>query len=298
MNTEKFCLRWNDFEHNISNAFRELRDDKDFFDVTLACDDEQVQAHKVILSACSSFFHNILRRNPHQHPLLYVKGVKLTDLESVLNFMYHGEVSIAQEELNSFLEVAEDLKVKGLTQTQSSVNQTQRTQHCESNNRARTKAATLSSKQFFSSPTPVVEEQDDVEEVIPIKSEPASLPTHNTQNTEHNTNNAQDSELSGAVTPYQVGEFEDYQEQSYMQVTETGQGSTTQVFQDYVARSGHSSGWQCTICGKESAQKVNLVKHVENVHFPDSFSYNCKYCTQSFNTKNKLYVHIARIHKN
>ena len=47
MSSEKFCLRWNDFESNISSAFRELREDKDFFDVTLACDDDQIQAHKV-----------------------------------------------------------------------------------------------------------------------------------------------------------------------------------------------------------------------------------------------------------
>ena len=80
MAREKFCLRWNDFETNISLAFRELRDDKDFFDVTLACGDEQIQAHKMILSACSPFFRNILGRNPHQHPMLYPKGVKYTDL--------------------------------------------------------------------------------------------------------------------------------------------------------------------------------------------------------------------------
>ena len=55
MGSEKFCLKWNDFENNISVAFRELRDDKDFFDVTLACDDEQIQAHKVILSASGTF---------------------------------------------------------------------------------------------------------------------------------------------------------------------------------------------------------------------------------------------------
>ena len=116
MSTEKFCLRWNDFEANISEAFKELRDDKDFFDVTLACEDEQVQAHKLILSACSTFFRVVLKRNKHQHPLLYLKDVKFSDLVSVLNFMYHGEVSVAQEELNSFLAVAEDLKVKGLTQ--------------------------------------------------------------------------------------------------------------------------------------------------------------------------------------
>merc|ERR1712098_541769 len=118
METEKFCLKWNDFEANISGAFKELRDDKDFFDVTLACDNDQIQAHKVILSACSPFFRNILRRNSHQHPLLYLKGVKYSDLQSVLNFMYHGEVNTAQEELNSFLAVAEDLSVKGPTQSQ------------------------------------------------------------------------------------------------------------------------------------------------------------------------------------
>ena len=113
---EKFCLRWNDFENNISNSFRELRDDKDFFDVTLACDDNQLKAHKVILSACSPFFRSVLKKNPHPHPLLYLKGVKYEDILLVLNFMYHGEVSVAQEDLNTFLAVAEDLKVKGLTQ--------------------------------------------------------------------------------------------------------------------------------------------------------------------------------------
>merc|ERR1712013_68551 len=117
--TEKFCLRWNDFESNINVAFRELREDKDFFDVTLACDDDQIQAHKVILSACSPFFRQILKRNRHDHPLLYLKGVKYIDLVSVLTFMYHGEVDVAQDELNSFLSIAEDLKVKGLTQNKS-----------------------------------------------------------------------------------------------------------------------------------------------------------------------------------
>ena len=99
--SEKFCLRWNDFESNVSTAFRDIREEKDFFDVTLACDDSsQVEAHKVILAACSPFFREVLRRNPHKHPLLYLKGVKYRELLSVLNFMYQGEVNVAQEELN------------------------------------------------------------------------------------------------------------------------------------------------------------------------------------------------------
>ena len=184
MSSEKFCLRWNDFESNISSAFRELRDDKDFFDVTLACDDDQIQAHKVILSACSPFFRNVLRRNPHQHPLLYLKNVKYTDLQAVLNFMYHGEVNVAQEELNSFLAVAEDLKVKGLTQNQSG---SQNTKPSSSYQSSKDNSV---SKTFQrppereppppkrARPAPPVHQphDEDIQEVTPIKSEPRDTP--------------------------------------------------------------------------------------------------------------------------
>jgi len=192
MGTEKFCLRWNDFETNISVAFRELREEKDFFDVTLACDDSQIQAHKVILSACSPFFRNVLRRNPHQHPLLYLKGVKYKELLSVLNFMYMGEVNVAQEELNSFLAVAEDLRVKGLTQNNSS--------SAPSADSPRPFSKQETPKQIIrprdpperdpvpppkrprpAAPAPVVQQvstpsyhhqDDDIQEVVPVKSEP------------------------------------------------------------------------------------------------------------------------------
>ena len=36
--------------------------------------------------------------------------------------MYHGEVNVAQDEFNSFLSVAEDLQVKGLSQNQPKPN--------------------------------------------------------------------------------------------------------------------------------------------------------------------------------
>ena len=114
---QNFCLQWKDFENNISSGFRELREEKEFFDVTLACHDYQVQAHKVILSACSPFFRSVLKKNPHPNPLIYLKGIKDKEIEAVLKFMYHGEVIVAQDDLNTFLAVAEDLEVKGLTET-------------------------------------------------------------------------------------------------------------------------------------------------------------------------------------
>ncbi len=74
-----------------------------------------MHAHKVILAACSPFFKRVLSANPHQNPLIYLKGVDHDNLMAVLNFMYHGEVNVAQEELSGFLRVAEELAVKGLT---------------------------------------------------------------------------------------------------------------------------------------------------------------------------------------
>ena len=117
VSTLAFLLRWNDFESNISASFKEIRSENEFYDVTLSVEggNEQVQAHKVILAACSPFFRRILNRNPHANPLIYLKGVDYNSLQSILNFMYHGEVHIAQEDLNAFLRAAQELAVKGLT---------------------------------------------------------------------------------------------------------------------------------------------------------------------------------------
>ena len=118
MGSEKFCLSWNDYESNLGVAFRDLREEKEFFDVTLACEDhEHIEAHKVILSSCSLFFANILKKNQHLHPLLYLKGVKFCHLKSILDFMYQGKVNVEQEMLDSFLAAAQELKVKGLTRS-------------------------------------------------------------------------------------------------------------------------------------------------------------------------------------
>ena len=49
-----------------------------------------------------------------EKPLLYLKGINKRELSAVLNFMYHGEVNVAEDSLNVFLAVAEELAIKGL----------------------------------------------------------------------------------------------------------------------------------------------------------------------------------------
>jgi len=318
MSSEKFCLRWNDFESNISSAFIELRQDKDFFDVTLACDDEQIQAHKVVLAACSPFFRNILRRNHHQHPLLYMKGVKYSDMQGVLNFMYHGEVNIAQEELNSFLSVAEDLKVKGLTQNQPSTKEsTGRQQPTGVSSPSTNKHQRVPPVRDQATPVqqpykPAVHDDDDIQEVVPIKSEPQPLVPQQTQAQVYSS-----PDEGQAVATYQeetgYEDYGDYQDQGYtetdntmdlsmsMHGAQTGKGTEPDrsILHDYIKKEvidGRNIS-VCTMCGKSSSQKHHLMNHLESVHFPNLFTYSCKYCAKTFNAKNSLHVHISTSHR-
>ena len=120
--SEKLCLQWNDFQDNIKIAFGNLREDVDFADVTLACEDgQQVEAHKVILAASSPFFQKLLGRNKHPHPLIYLRGIKSEDLLAIVDFLYRGEANVFQENLDSFLAIAEELQLKGLMGKQSDV---------------------------------------------------------------------------------------------------------------------------------------------------------------------------------
>ena len=79
--SEKLCLQWNDFQKIVSSAFGDLRDNPDLTDVTLACEDgKQLEAHKMVLASTSPFFMELLKRNRHPHPLIYMRGIKSEDL--------------------------------------------------------------------------------------------------------------------------------------------------------------------------------------------------------------------------
>jgi len=339
--SEKFCLRWNDFERNISGAFRELREDKDFFDVTLACDDDQIQAHKVILSACSPFFRTILRRNRHEHPLLFLKGVKYVDLVSVLNFMYHGEVNVAQEELNSFLAVAEDLKVKGLTQNNSESNPIskpdapkprlrdppERLEPTPPPKRPRPPPQPLPARQV-TAPSSYHSQDDDIQEVVPVKSEPVTQhpePPANHSLTQmsqvEQTFPTQESQVpqmqhGGVVADPSMEYGEDYEEYegyeggmdgSYSMMDNSGLGGdgnkdeTEALIASYLSKTTcletGKTIWQCNKCDKASKVKTQIKNHVESIHLSQVLLFSCTFCPHTNHTSAGLKMHIRRNHQ-
>ena len=73
--------------------------------MVLACEGKLVNAHKVIISSSSPVLKNILKHSP-QNPFIYLTGVK-----------YQGEVAVAEDSLDFFLDVAANLEIKGFCKT-------------------------------------------------------------------------------------------------------------------------------------------------------------------------------------
>ena len=112
---DKFCLKWNDFKSNASKTFGLLRDEDFLQDVTLVGDDNsQIEAHKLVLSACSEYFRNIFKHSNKRDTLICLDGITKSDLDNVLDYIYLGELQIYQDKLDRFLAVAAKLKLEGL----------------------------------------------------------------------------------------------------------------------------------------------------------------------------------------
>ncbi|XP_043245959.1 protein bric-a-brac 1-like isoform X1 [Amphibalanus amphitrite] len=111
---QKFCLKWNNFQTSVTSVFDNLRQDGELVDITLCCEGRKIKAHRMMLSACSPYFRDLLKENPCQHPVFFLKDASFVDLVAVVEFVYKGEVNVTQGQLASFLKTAEMLQVRGL----------------------------------------------------------------------------------------------------------------------------------------------------------------------------------------
>lgn len=113
--SEKIVLSDDEFASDLVNVFKELANDVDFTNVTLVTDGGKLmKAHQVVLSSFSTFFKSLLVKNVHQHPILYLRGVKFEDLRAILDFIYLGQTKVEIEKVTGFLDLAADLQIKGL----------------------------------------------------------------------------------------------------------------------------------------------------------------------------------------
>ena len=260
--SEKFCLKWNEFEPNMVSSFRELRTDTEFSDVTLVCEeDQQVEAHKIILKSCSPFFSKVLARNKHSHPMIYMKGLKASDLMAIVDFIYLGEANIFQEDLDGFLALAEELQLKGLTGSQSEKNETSEGQKevPKKSNRVQTKnnLANRNKENELNLDTSLQEYNTNILEAKP-------LVTFDTQIM-----------LSEDITREEL----EAKKISLMEKVEDG-----------------ISSWRCTVCGKTAKTKQDTKRHIET-HL-EGLSYSCNQCGKVSRSSNALNTHVSTFHRN
>ena len=113
--SEKFSLKWNDYNSKWNSSLSKLRGNNAFADVTLTSDDKvKFSAHRILLSSCSNVFNFILEDSNQANPLLYLGGISSTNLGFILDYIYNGEVNLYQEQLDGFLESAQKLEIEGL----------------------------------------------------------------------------------------------------------------------------------------------------------------------------------------
>ncbi|XP_058789523.1 protein tramtrack, beta isoform-like isoform X2 [Phymastichus coffea] len=115
--SQHYCLRWNNHMTNFTTAIAQLLKSEAFTDVTIAVDEgNTIKCHKMILAACSSYFQDLFMKNPCEHPIVILSDVKYSEIQAILDYMYRGEVNVAQDQLTGLLKVANFLKVKGLVE--------------------------------------------------------------------------------------------------------------------------------------------------------------------------------------
>ena len=259
--SEKFCLKWNDFKENVSSSFGSLRDDTDLTDVTLACEDgQQVEAHKVILSAASPFFQNIFKINKHAHPLVYMRGIKFGDLVAIIDFLYLGEANIYQENLDDFLKIAEELKLKGLTDgTKKEIEDE--------------KVNLLSNE---------ISNQKMIKQLKLHKPKLDQSFNYTNLGTE-NPLEENPSDMSVALVKErfsgEIQELDDKIKSMWMMIKKDGQ-------RVYV----------CQMCGKEGRVTTQIRDHIEANHI-EGISLPCNFCEKTFRSRAALRMHKSHNHK-
>ena len=260
--SERFSLKWNDYQSNWNQSLSRLRNDKESADITLISEDKvKFSAHKILLISCSKIFKFILQGNFHTNPLVYLSGVSSINLGLLLDYIYHGEVNIFQEQLDSFLESAQKLEIEGLL----------------GDNTDREQQDTLCQNDKIS----------DFQE-------------QNARNiSDHDHQSADENKILAKVVENDIRKRHYNRVSSTTQVARFDVGSMTAEEIEMKKNELYqktNGAWSCMACSyKSSFTRSDIRKHVET-HL-EGLCYTCTMCNKEFRSKDSLNTHKYKIHK-
>ena len=282
MECESYNLNWAEFNTYTSKTFKDLLSDQNFSDVTLVCDDEEtIQAHKVILSACSPFFNRILTKNQHNHPLVYLSDVNLNELKAIVNFMYLGQTNVEQENLQRFLKIAAKFQVRGLTDNNSNRNEEQMPSPAVPT-RVNKSASPKKVVNFNNPRHSLIQNPELLEESYNTESQ------MNNSNMNENIKVEPDAEVSMPM-------FDDREELENVDNIDTSQFAIENMMSltPTVTVDGDKT-YPCDQCDYKATYACNLTSHKRTVH--QGLYYSCTLCPYKSSRKDRLNKHIASKH--
>ena len=258
--SENFCLQWNDFVKNVTSSVSELRTTVEFTDVTLACGDGQkINGHKLILASGSLTFKDLLKQNPNPNVLIFMRGVNSSLLKLIVDFIYCGEISVHQDNLNEFLALAEDLQLRGLTESDAS--------------EVQPKTLDENKERILKKPAKFKEKQEntrfDIKAGTSVTEQGNLSVIKEARNTRTGKSGVSYSDSDGAIE--------------------------SQICELMRKVEGSNMGWACLTCGKVD-QKINIKKHIEGHHI-EKIEHFCDFCGQSFSLRSALQMHVSRKHR-
>ena len=257
--SEKFVLKWNDFQQNIASSYKELRTDSDFCDVTLVSEEDvHIEAHRIILAASSPFFNGVLKMNKYSHPMIYMRGLKARDLVAIVDFIYHGEANVDQDDLDGFLALADELQLKGLACSKPEIEEPVRKSSTKM-----PKRIDVLKQEHVSNSTSIVEESHEilVSDLTENKSIVLKSDVHNKLSLDRESE-----ELKSMI------------DSRMERITD----------QDYT--------FKCNVCGKTGSHKTVMSRHVET-HI-EGLCYPCSLCGKVSRSSNSLNKHVSKYHNN
>ena len=297
---DKLCYSLSAFDVNIREYFRKLRKKQKLFDVTLATKDGQhIQAHKIILSSGSDFFSEIFMKSDHSKMLVYLKGISNKGLQQVLDFLYNGEVSIDQENMNDFLETCKELEVKGLYDKFTKTD-TQSTEKREMNEHGKNKEKNIGNSEDAICTENIYHLNEDLctENISDLKD------NMSTENIDNSKNNIVTKNINNLITDLYSENIVNLKDDlCTMKIKEGARKEMIQLktdnneldFQlDELTLKVQEGVWQCKVCGKTDSKRARIRTHAE-IHI-EGISHACHICDKTFSTSKNLSSHISKIH--
>ena len=265
-----------------NRLLKKMLSDQEFTDVTLVTEDGKgINAHRVVLSACSHFFQQVFKRNPNPQTIIYMDNVSHQVLEGLIHFMYTGQVKIEKDGLKSFLKMGDKFKINGLLSEDENE---------ASNNETITELVepevNISGEEdFILNDTSLVDNSAVHESLIELKVEK-----------EKSIDVSTDEESVEKAKMQEIKDKEYYLKSDTLLQCDHCEYSSKFVhgLRNHKESVHELITHPCDVCDKKYTQKSHLYSHKRRVH--EGIRYSCKYCDYTVSSSRQVKVHTANKH--